>query len=307
MVSVQLVLGFTTAVLAITLAGSLLLLRKEIREQEIEVDQERVKGAVSESWQTLELDKTIGAVEKQMESVQKKTEEIEDLHTDIETMLQSNQQRGEFGERKLEDLLSKHLPTDMYGLQKKVVGSKKPDAYIDSSAGKICIDAKFPLDSFRRMKDAENEEEREKYRREFRNAVEKTLDQVASKYVKPEEGTTEFAFEFVPSEAVYYHLVSEEYELLDRYVKKGVQVSSPLTLGHKLELIKSDLRMEELAEDAEQVKDQLNELQSGFTQFQKDWETFYDSHLQHLTSKADDLNSDFRDLRQRFDRVNLDS
>ena len=306
---IELVLGAAVLVLG----GGLFYLGKEVKglrklqeENEVEVDPDKMRGAISESWQNLELDKTIGSVENQMESVEKKAEELEELHQDIETMLQSNQQRGEFGERKLESILSSHLPSSMYGLQEQVVGTKKPDAYIDSSAGKICIDAKFPLDRFRKMKEAESEEEEKRHRRKFRKAVEDTLDQVARKYVRPEDGTTEFAFEFVPSEAVYYYLVKEEYDLLQEYIQKGVQVSSPLTLGHKLELVKSDLRMEELTERAEEVRNELDSLQSEFTSFEQDWNTFYDSHLSHLTSKADELNSDFRSLKQRFQQVNLE-
>lgn len=307
MATMELLLAASTLVLAVVNVGTFYLLKQERgREEEIEVNPDKLRGAVSESWQKLDLDKTIGAVENQMEEVKDRTEDIEELHNEIETMLSSNTQRGEFGERKLEDLLSNHLPSSMYGLQETVVGSKKPDAYIDSSAGKICVDAKFPLDRFRMMKEAEDDEERERQRRKFRKAVEKTLQEVAEKYVKPEEGTTEFAFEFVPSEAVYYHLVQEEYKLLEKYVNQGVQVSSPLTLGHKLELVKSDLKMEELAENAEEVREQLDELQTRFSEFGSDWSTFYETHLANFNSKADDLNSDFRELRQAFDRINLE-
>jgi len=281
-------------------------LRKIQEEEDIEVDPDKMRGAISESWQKLELDKTIGSVESQMKSVQEQTKELEDLHTNIETMLTSNQQRGEFGERKLETILSSHLPSSMYGLQEQVVGTKKPDAYIDSSAGKICIDAKFPLDRYRKMQNAETEQARDKHRKKFKKAVEKTLNQVSKKYVKPEKGTTDFAFEFVPSEAVYYYLVNEEYGLLKKYIKQLVHLLSPLTLGHKLELVKSDLRMEELTERAEEVRGELDNLQTEFQKFEDDWSKFYDSHLSHLTSKADDLNSDFRSLKKRFDQVNLE-
>ncbi|MFB6158715.1 MAG: DNA recombination protein RmuC [Candidatus Nanohalobium sp.] len=306
---IELLLGGAVLILS----SGVIYLGKEVKEvkhaqeeQELEIDPDKMRGAISESWQKLELDKTIGSVESQMENVQQQTKELEELHQGIETMLKSNQQRGEFGERKLETILSDHLPSSMYGLQEQVVGTKKPDAYIDSSAGKICIDAKFPLDRFRKMKEAEEEEEKDRHRKKFRNAVENTLDQVANKYVKPEKGTTDFAFEFVPSEAVYYYLVKEEYDLLQKYVKKGVQVSSPLTLGHKLELVKSDLRMEELTERAEEVREELDNLQTEFQNFEQDWNTFYSTHLSHLTSKADDLNSDFRSLKQGFDQVNLE-
>ncbi|MFB6181092.1 MAG: DNA recombination protein RmuC [Candidatus Nanohalobium sp.] len=307
---IEVLLGLTVLVMAaglLYLGRELKQLKELTEEEEVEVDPDKVRGAISESWQQLELDKTIGSVENQMKSVKEQTEELEELHQDIETMLQSNQERGEFGERKLETILSNHLPSSMYGTQEQVVGRKKPDAYIDSSAGKICIDAKFPLDRFRKMKEAEDEQEKQRHRKKFRKAVEKTLQQVADKYVKPEKGTTEFAFEFVPSEAVYYYLVKEEYDLLQKYVKKGVQISSPLTLGHKLELVKSDLRMEELTEEAEKVRRELDKLQTEFTNFENNWSTFYDTHLSNLTNKADQLNTDFRNIKQKFQEINLEN
>jgi len=301
--AVEVVLG--TAVILLSVAV-VYLARENEPEIDVELDQNKVRGAVTESWQNLELDEKIGSVERQVESVQDEAEKIQDLHRNIQTMLENPQERGEFGERKLEDLLSRHLPSEMFGTREAVVGMKKPDAYIESSAGRICIDSKFPLEQFRKMEEADSDEMEEKHRKKFRKAVERQLEQVSSKYVKPEKGTAEFAFEFVPSERVYHYLVREEYEMLSEFTAGGVQVASPLTLGHKLELIKSDLRLEKLTDEAEKVQENLQELETEFSQFENDWSTFYETHLSSLTKKADDLNSDFRNLRQRFDRINLE-
>lgn len=302
---IEVVLG--AAVVMLSGAVLYLVTQQEEPDLDVEVDPEKVRGAVSESWQNLELDEKIGSVEKQMENVQSEAEKIQDLHQEIETMLANPQERGEFGERKLEDLLSSHLPEEMYGTQETVVGTKKPDAYIESSAGKICIDSKFPLESFKRMQEADDEDEKRKHANKFRRAVKKQLDEVRKKYVQPENGTTDYAFEFVPSETVYYYLVREEYELLNEYTQEGVQVVSPLTLGHKLELVKSDVKTAQLSKEAKKVKSQLQSFENSFKDVFEEWSTFY-THVKNSKKKADDVQSSLEDLEDEFQSVNrLDS
>lgn len=279
---------------AITLLGAILYLQMNDEDPEIEVDPDKVRGAVSESWRDLKLDKEIGQIENQVS-------EIKDLHTDLETMMKNPRERGEFGEVKLEALLEDHLPTSMYGIRERVVGGKTPDAYIESSQGKIIIDSKFPLDNFERLMDEDDNEEN--YRRKFRNDVEKQLKEIEKKYVRPEEGTAEYAFEFVPSERVYYYLVKEEYELLNKYTKKGVQVVSPLTLGHKLELIKSDVKTKQLSEKAEEVQENIQTIGNKLSRIRNDWNTYYNTHLKNAWNKASDISSELEDLEDEFEDI----
>ena len=279
---------------AITLLGAILYLQLNDEDPEIEVDPDKVRGAVSESWRDLKLDKEIGQIENQVS-------EIKDLHTDLETMMKNPRERGEFGEVKLEALLEDHLPTSMYGIRERVVGGKTPDAYIESSQGKIIIDSKFPLDNFERLMDEDDNQEN--YRRKFRNDVEKQLKEIEKKYVRPEEGTAEYAFEFVPSERVYYYLVKEEYELLNKYTKKGVQVVSPLTLGHKLELIKSDVKTKQLSEKAEEVQENIQTIGNKLSRIRNDWNTYYNTHLKNAWNKASDISSELEDLEDEFEDI----
>ncbi|MFO7793649.1 MAG: DNA recombination protein RmuC [Candidatus Nanohaloarchaea archaeon] len=279
---------------AITLLGAILYLQLNDEDPEIEVDPDKVRGAVSESWRDLRLDKEIGQIENQVS-------EIKDLHTDLETMMKNPRERGEFGEVKLEALLEDHLPTSMYGIRERVVDGKTPDAYIRSSQGNIIIDSKFPLDNFERLMDEEDKDAN--YRRKFRNDVEKQLKEIERKYVRPEEGTAEYAFEFVPSERVYYYLVKEEYELLNRYTKKGVQVVSPLTLGHKLELIKSDVKTKQLSEKAEEVQENIQTIGNKLSRIRSNWNTYYDTHLKNAWNKASDISSELEDLEDEFEDI----
>jgi DNA recombination protein RmuC len=280
-------------ILVVVLLSVILYIQLNQEDPEIEVDPDKVKGAVSESWRELDLDKEIGSLENQVS-------EIRELHSDLETMMKNPQERGEFGEKKLEGLLEQHLPTSMYGVREKVVDGKTPDAYIGSTGGKICIDSKFPLDNFNKMMDEEKEGN---FSRKFRKDVENQLEEIERKYVRPDSGTANYAFQFVPSERVYYYLVKEEYELLNEYTREGVQLVSPLTLGHKLELIKSDVKTKQLSEKAEEVEKQIQTVGKKMKALRNTWETFYSTHLKNAWNKASDINSELENLEDEFEDI----
>lgn len=267
-------------------------------DQGVETDQ--LTSALSQSFEKLDFNKKVTLIEEH-------AADIQGLHKDIESILQNPQERGSFGEKHLGLLLEDHLPPDMYGTRKKVVGNKTPDAYIESPEGKICIDSKFPMDNYERYSEADDEDEQKKYQRKFRRDVEKQLEKIASDYVRPEEGTTQFAFAFIPSESIYYYLVTEEHELLHEYTKKGVQVVSPLTLGHKLELIKAGVHAEKLSEQAEEIKTHLNDLRGDFENLEDSWGTLQE-HIRNAKNKADEVDREYERLSTKFDRIdNLSS
>lgn len=271
--------------------------RSTVRARD-DVSTDQLAAAVGQTWRELEFDQTVGQLENH-------ASEMRSLHTDITQLLRHPQQRGAFGEQQLDLLLADHLPPDMYGIREQVVDGKTPDAHIDASTGVICIDAKFPLDNYEQYLDADAEGA-DQYRRQFRRDVEAQLEKIAEDYVRPEAGTAAFAFAFIPSESVYYHLVSEEYDVLQTYTKQGVQVVSPLTLGHKLELIKADVHARHLSEQAEQIRDQLQRLGTAFEEFGDEWETLH-RHVANADAKAEDVDRAFRNLQSEFDRVDQPS
>lgn len=265
------------------------------RDADRGVDTDQLTSALSRTFSEMEFEKTVGHIEKH-------AGEMRDLHGDIERMLRTPRERGEFGEQQLDVLLSDHLPPDMYGLREQVVAGKTPDAHVKSSAGVIAIDSKFPLDNYERYVQAGEEEARERFRRKFRLDVEQQLEKIADDYVRPDAGTTEFAFAFVPSESVYYHLVTEEYDLMREFTKRGVQVVSPLTIGQKLELVRADVHAKQLSERAEEIHRQLQHLRAGFDGVEDEWTTLQ-SHVRHAHKKADDVEQEFQRLRTEFERI----
>ncbi|MFB6070669.1 MAG: DNA recombination protein RmuC [Halanaeroarchaeum sp.] len=271
----------------------LLQVLREVRGEDVTTDQ--LTAAVSASLSDLQFAESVSRIEDRAETLQ-------EVHTDLERLLRVPRERGAFGEEQLEIILEDHLPPEAYGIRERVVGNKTPDAHVRTPEGIVAIDSKFSLDAYERAMEADDPDERARHERTFRDQVEGQLEKIATDYVRPEQGTTDFAFAFVPSESVYYHLVSEEYDLLREYTSRGVQVVSPLTLGHKLELIKAGVQAQQLSEEAEAVLERLDRLRSHFEAFEDEWSTLA-THVRNAHNKADDVDREFGRLRDEFDRI----
>lgn len=262
-------------------------------DQGVETDQ--LTAALSQTLSSMQFGETVSRIEDRAGT-------IERLHDDFDRLLRAPRERGEFGEAQLEVMLSDHLHPGMYGIREQVVGSKTPDAHVETPDGVVAIDSKFPLDRFEQYLEADDPDRRADHKRAFRNAVEEQLAKIERDYVSPDEGTTDFAFAYIPSESVYYHLITEEYDLLREYTKRGVQVVSPLTLGHKLELLKSGAQAKQLSEEAEAVLDRLQELGNRFEAVEDEYATLK-GHVDNAAKRAEDVDGELSALRSAFDRI----
>lgn len=292
MTTLEVVLGGTTILLALAV---LVLAIRDGGSGTSQVDDEAIESSVGDAIADLGIDGTAAQIETH-------ASEMKGFHQDVERLLRTPQHRGSFGEQQLEAILEDQLPPDLFGTQETVIGNKRPDAHVETADGIVAIDAKFPLEAYERALDADDPEEVAHHEREFARRVDDQLDKIARTYVRPDEGTTDFAFAFIPSESVYYHLVTEEYDMLREYTGRGVQVVSPLTLGQKLELVKTGVHAQRLSEEALAVQDQLQRLGQRFEAFADDWSTCM-THLSNARDRAEDADSAFERLRSEFDRV----
>lgn len=243
---------------------------------------------------------------KKMGEIATYTSDIRQTHKSIEQMLRIPKERASFGEINLESILSDQLPSDMFGIREKVLNGKIPDAHIKSTVGLICIDARFPLDNYIKMNDAidnDKEEDIQNYKKQFIKDVDIHLLDVAKNYIDIQKGSAEFAFAYIPAESVYYFLVTEAYDMLKSYTKKGVQVVSPLTLYHKIELIKTGVHARKLSEDAEKVRNNIINISKAFKVIDDTWRILYDVHLRNATKKAEEVDKAYKNIREEFDKV----
>ncbi len=231
------------------------------------------------------------------------THSVEESHRSLEQLLKVPASRGAFGELALEAILSDQLPPDMFGIRKQVPGVGTPDAYIKTDQGLICIDSKFPLTNFENAENTDDPAQAEAFTKQFLKDAKGHLDKVRRDYVRPQAGTTPFAFVFIPSEAVYYFLLKHGFPMLRDFAGQGVQVTSPLGLGHKLSMIRAGIHAKKLSEQAEVIHDRLLEIADAFNKVDENWRVFYTRHLKNLYNKAEELDQDYARLRDAFERL----
>ena len=189
----------------------------------------------------------------------------------LQDILKNPKQRGVLGEYFLEETLSNVLPPGAYELQYNLGRDDQTnknlivDAVVHAKGKIIPIDAKFSLENYERILEAPNQESREKLEAAFRQDLKNRIDETA-KYVLPDKNTLEFAFMFIPSEAIYYDLLVNkvgsstrdmiEYAFRD---KKVVIVSPTLFLAY-LQTVLQGLKAMQIEEKAQEIRTNITKL-----------------------------------------------
>lgn len=185
----------------------------------------------------------------------------------LQDILKNPKQRGVLGEYYLESVLKNVLPPNGYQMQYPFADGTIVDAVVFSKEGAIPVDSKFSLENYNRLLDAKTEEERSRFESAFVQDLKNRIDET-SKYVKPGEGTLNFAFMFIPSEAVYYDLLinkvgtvkSSTANLVEYAWKKGVIIVSPTTFLAYLQTVLQGLRALKIEESAKEIRKRVEEL-----------------------------------------------
>lgn len=155
---------------------------------------------------------------------------------ELQDFLKSPKLRGNIGEHVLKDLIAQIFPKNTFHLQYAFQSGEKVDAAIQTDAGILPIDSKFPMENFQKMVKATDEKEKATYRKEFERDIKRHVDAIAQKYILPNEGTMDFALMYIPSEAVFYEVVNTEN--IQEYARnKRVYPVSPSTLYAHLQTI----------------------------------------------------------------------
>lgn len=172
----------------------------------------------------------LGEIEHRLGQLAEQAKNIEQIGRNIQSLselLRPPKLRGALGELLLENLLAQILPRPMFELQHQFPGGQRVDAVIRIGDRLLPIDSKFPLESFERMMATPDDPACGK---EFATALKRHIDAIASRYLCPGEGTTEYAVMYIPSEAIYYQLISQpDHSGLDHALASRVIPSSP---GH---------------------------------------------------------------------------
>jgi DNA recombination protein RmuC len=252
----------------------------------------------------------VGAVQRSLGTLEESNRQIYEIGKDISSLqeiLRAPALRGGLGELLLEDLLGQILPAEHVEVQYAFRGGQKVDAVIRLGAGMVPVDAKFPLENFRRLLDAPTDEEKSRARKLFIIDVKRHIDAVASKYILPDEGTFDFALMYIPAENVYYEIVVKEDVAADGHIadyalaRKVIPVS-PGSFYAYLQAIVMGLRGLRIEERSKEILQQLARLRVDFDRFADDFR-LVGKHLNNATSSLASADRRLERLGTRFSAV----
>jgi len=245
--------------------GRFLELRRGLEERVGEVERRLADGQKAVAAHLDSSGKVLTEVGEKMGRVFEASQRIEKLAVDmtrLEDLLKPPKLRGLLGETFLEQALAQVLPRGAWTMQYALPGGAIVDAAIHVRDHIVAVDSKFPLENYRRYREVEDEGERKRARRQFGADVRRHIEAIASRYIRPDAGTMDFALMYIPAEAVYAEIVEEGEDAIMTSAVMELRVIpvSPRLLYAYLSTVAMGLKGLELQENAREIHGQLAEL-----------------------------------------------
>ncbi len=220
--------------------------------------------------------RVVGEVQKGLGELSAATAKVYEVGRDVASLhdiLRAPKLRGGLGELLLGDLLAQVLPAAHFTMQHAFRSGERVDAAVRLGDGLVPVDAKFPLEDFRRLLDAADDDERARARKAFAARVRRHVDDIATKYVLPDEGTYDFALMYIPAENVYYETIirDDETGLAGYAISRKVIPVSPNCLYAYLQAIVLGLRGLRIEARAREVMGQLGRLGGDLARLRDDF------------------------------------
>jgi len=203
----------------------------------------------------------------------------------LQSILSNKQARGAFGEKQMQDLIRAFLPARAFTFQQTLSNNTRVDALIHmpEGHGDVAVDSKFPMESWRRMIEAEGSYEADGAKRDFRNNMLKHIKDISRKYLIEGE-TYELALLFLPSDAIFAELHNEFDAVVDKGFAQRVVIVSPTTFMatlHTMQAVMNDAEIQKnaalikrevsvMAEDVARLDERVARLQKHFRLADKD-------------------------------------
>ena len=279
--------------------------------------QESVRNQLSESSKLI---KEVTEGLTKLDETNKQVVSFADQLQNLQDILKNPKQRGILGEYYLETLLKNVMPPGSYAMQYEFPSKEKEggkviaDAVVFVKDKIIPIDSKFSLENYNRLTAEKNVPERERLEKLFRQDLKTRIDET-SKYIQPENGTMDFAFMFIPHEAIYYDLLVAEIggmkintrDLIDyAFTDRRVLIVSPTSFLAFLQTVLQGLKALQIEETAKDIVKRVGELGNHL----KSFEEFYSkmgSHLGTVVNQYNQAGKEFRKIDKDVMRITGDS
>lgn len=293
-ITIVLIVAITVLVIAVALLlvrakpqDNTLLLKQDITElgRSVELLKDNLQSTVADRLdksqhlmqtsmqkQLTESAKLVADVSSRLARLDETNRRVVDVTAELKTLqnvLQNPKQRGGVGEYYLDTVLGNVLPPHVYETQYRFKDGEIVDAIIKLDKGRIIpIDSKFSLENYNRLIEAEDKTERESLVKLFKTDLKNRIDET-SKYIRPGENTLDYAFMFIPSEAIYYDLLvnnvgatgTNARDLIEyAFIDKKVIIVSPTTFLAYLQTVMQGLKSLQIEEQAKDIQKRVGEL-----------------------------------------------
>ena len=215
---------------------------------------------------------TLEKVTKELEKIKGTNEQVLTFANQMKTLekiLGNQKQRGILGEIQLENLLANVLPPELFQMQYSFSNSEAVDAIIKVGEFVIPIDAKFSLDNYNKMieSDETDAERLNDLERKFKNDIKNRIDET-SKYIRPNEGTVDYAYMFIPADGLYQDLLNNKVgslkinqrDLVSYAYQKKVMIVSPMSLFPMLQVTSKALNNMKVEESIQEIQINIEKL-----------------------------------------------
>ena len=246
--------------------------------------------------------KEVGKIDEAQKHLQELSTDIRSLHL----IFNDKKSRGIYGEIELYSILERSFGDDprFYAKQYKLSNGFIVDAVLfeKEEMNAICIDSKFPLENYNRLQDASLTSIQKKVlQNEFKQNVKKHIQDIANKYVSAEE-TSDFAYMFIPAEAVFSYIHAYFPEIIDYSFEKKVYLASPSTLMSYISAIKAFQLEAKKNEKMQEIMQELNLLSQEFSRFSKRYENVMKDYEKTANDMKDVMIS-AKKISQRFAKI----
>ncbi len=239
-----------------------------------------------------------------IDEAQKKIDGLTSNVVSLNQLLGDKRSRGAFGEVQLEALIQNMLPVGSYAFQQSLSNGTRVDCllHLPAPTGNVAVDAKFPLENYQRMFDAQlSAVEQQQARRQFKADIKKHVDAISGKYLIQNE-TSDGAIMFVPAEAIFAELHAYHADVIDYAMRRRVWLVSPTTLMAILNTARAVLKDGQMREQVHIIQLELVRLSRDFQRFDQRMKRLADN-IRRAHEEAGQVEISSRKISEHFARI----
>jgi len=239
-----------------------------------------------------------------IDDAQKKITELSSNVVSLQEVLADKRSRGAFGEVQLTALIRNVLPEQHFSLQHTLSNGRIADCmlFLPKPSGDIAIDAKFPLESYKKMTDNQaSAEERKQAQRQFKLDIKKHINDIADKYIITNE-TADGAIMFLPAEAIFAELHAYHADIVEEAYRRRVWLTSPTTLMAVLTTARSVLKDDATRRQIHLIQEHLIKLAEDFSRFRGRFDNLA-KHIDQAAVDVKQIHTSANKISSRFSQI----